>query len=162
MKERPHPETVKWLNKTRKNTKSTHNLKCDFIHKYANRLRKNKTYAEKEIRTWLNFYHIKHKFQVPVFTGRKYYILDFVVYSGTLKICIEIDGEYHLKSEMIRKDKMRDMDLNKLGFIVIRITNDDAVKYPYELIGKLKFLGVKTKTKDYGLSRKQQRSGREF
>lgn len=50
------------------------------------------------------------------------YIADFVCLKA--KLIVEIDGGYHSQFEQIIKDYYRTEDLNKLGFKVIRFTNE--------------------------------------
>ncbi len=52
------------------------------------------------------------------------YIVDFV--SLPLKLVIEVDGITHSYEEVSTKDKIKDVELKKLGFTVIRIP-DDAI-----------------------------------
>lgn len=54
------------------------------------------------------------------------YIVDFVCFSQ--KIIIELDGGQHSTPDNIEKDKIRTAFLEKEGFKVIRIWNDDVIK----------------------------------
>lgn len=63
------------------------------------------------------------------------YIVDFVCL-GSLLI-VEVDGEYHNTEEQKREDKIRTNALNKLGFRVIRFTNEEVMtdlEYVLEII----------------------------
>lgn len=53
------------------------------------------------------------------------YIADFVCLSSLL--VIEIDGEYHNSDEQKQEDEIRTHNLNKLGFRVIRFTNEEVI-----------------------------------
>jgi very-short-patch-repair endonuclease len=144
--ERSHPDTVKWL-KDRgmikgKKKKVTRPNRQSIVFDFADKLRKNMTPAEKEIRKWLKHYHIKFQAQVPIFTDRHWYIMDFAIVTDSIRICIEVDGGYHLRGEVMKKDKIRDRELNKIGYSIIRMTNDEAINSPFELIGRLQFLGI--------------------
>jgi len=148
--ERPHPDTVKWLkergmikNKKKRVVKPDgQNVVLDF----ADKLRKHMTPSEREIKRWLRHYHIKFQAQVPIFTGHHWYIMDFAIVTDSIRICIEIDGGYHLRGDVMKKDKIRDNELRKIGYTIIRMTNEDATNNAFELIGKLQFLGVRTST----------------
>lgn len=103
--------------------KPKHLNKC--ILQNARLLRQNSTDAEKIM--WnilrakqINGLHFRR--QQPI--GK--YIVDFVCFSQ--KIVIELDGGQHNLSENIKKDKIRTEFLEKEGFKVIRIWNDEVIK----------------------------------
>jgi very-short-patch-repair endonuclease len=62
------------------------------------------------------------------------YIADFVCLGKGL--VIEIDGGYHLFTE--ERDDLRTSVLNKLGFHVIRFTNDQVLRNPQNVFLKIK------------------------
>lgn len=70
------------------------------------------------------------EFQKPVFikdkNGKpyKFYIADFLDTKN--KIDIEIDGGYHTTEEQKMKDSIRDDDFRKMGYVILRITNDEV------------------------------------
>lgn len=51
----------------------------------------------------------------------RFYFADFCDIKH--KLIFEVDGEYHFTKEQEKKDLKRTRDLNKLGYIVFRITN---------------------------------------
>ena len=51
------------------------------------------------------------------------YVLDF--YCLVLKLCIEVDGEIHQRTDVVEKDKERTSFLESNGIKVIRFTNDE-------------------------------------
>ncbi len=51
------------------------------------------------------------------------YVLDF--YCPVLKLCIEVDGEIHQRTDVFEKDKERTSFLGSNGIKVIRFTNDE-------------------------------------
>ena len=61
------------------------------------------------------------------------YIVDF--FSKELNLIIEVDGEIH--KFIIGKDKERENDLRKLGYSIIRFTNDEI---QFEFINVLRTL----------------------
>ena len=53
------------------------------------------------------------------------YIVDFFIPS--LNLIIELDGGYHFTKDQIIKDRKRDSHLSTLGYLVVRITNDQVL-----------------------------------
>ncbi len=64
------------------------------------------------------------------------YILDF--YNHKLKLCIEIDGEYHYRYSQKIKDKEREDFLKFNGIKVIRYKNKEVISDPENIIKNLK------------------------
>ena len=54
------------------------------------------------------------------------YIADFMC--KELKLVIEVDGYSHTLDEVIRKDKIRQMNIEEAGFTVIRFTDSEVLK----------------------------------
>jgi very-short-patch-repair endonuclease len=54
------------------------------------------------------------------------YIVDF--YCPSKMIIIEVDGSQHFESKMREKDAIRDAELSRLGFQVLRYSNIDVLK----------------------------------
>lgn len=52
------------------------------------------------------------------------FIIDF--YCAQAKLCIEIDGESHLEADQMEYDAARTEFLERLGYRVIRFTNNDV------------------------------------
>ncbi|PZQ17226.1 MAG: hypothetical protein DI565_07630 [Ancylobacter novellus] len=61
----------------------------------------------------------KFRRQHPV--GR--YVVDFITLAG--KLIVEVDGATHGSDAEIARDAARAADLEKLGFVVMRVTNVD-------------------------------------
>jgi len=72
-----------------------------------------------------------------------FYILDF--YNHTLKLCVEVDGEYHQTKEQIEYDQKREEFLKFNGISTIRFTNFEVDNELKEVILKLKKFIEKTK-----------------
>lgn len=53
------------------------------------------------------------------------YIVDFVSRSNGL--VIEVDGAYHLERQQEINDEIRTLDLERLGYHVIRFSNEDVM-----------------------------------
>lgn len=83
------------------------------------------TSPENKIRWRLDESRIKYRFQYPFQHSSGFYILDF--YLPSLKVCIEVDGGYHLSPDQIEKDRIRDEFLLFSGIGVARFTNEEAV-----------------------------------
>ena len=64
------------------------------------------------------------------------YIVDFVCIEK--KLVIEVDGGYHSEYEQIEKDELRTARLNRMGFSVIRFSNEEVLENIHEVINKIK------------------------
>jgi methylmalonyl-CoA mutase cobalamin-binding domain/chain len=64
------------------------------------------------------------------------FIADFICIDK--KAVIEVDGGIHLTKEQHDRDKFRTEVLNSNGFYVIRVTNEEVLKNPYEVAKKIK------------------------
>lgn len=62
--------------------------------------------------------------QYPVWTRRRIYFAD--LYIPSLRLIIEIDGDYHTTARQKRLDGNRSNGLWRLGYHVVRLTNHDA------------------------------------
>lgn len=93
------------------------------IFENAKLLRNNQTPSESKLWKYLNKNQLGFKFrrQHPIST----YIADF--YCHSLKLVIEIDGEYHITDEQKSIDKSRTSELEQFGIKVIRFTNDQVI-----------------------------------
>lgn len=54
------------------------------------------------------------------------YIADFICIEKNL--VIEVDGGYHNTMEQMQDDTVRTIDIERIGYTVIRFTNDDVEK----------------------------------
>jgi very-short-patch-repair endonuclease len=89
-----------------------------------------------EIKLWLllkkrkiNGYKFRRQFSVGT------YIVDF--YCPKLKLAIEIDGDYH-KEEFTRDyDKDRQDYVESFGISFLRLTNEEVLNNPMEVIDKI-------------------------
>lgn len=101
---------------------------------FSKELKENATDAELHFMEIAERKHITLEFQVPIYIFnkgsrkkgiRKFYIVDFLDRKN--KYIFEIDGEYHNIPEQKRKDYYRTLALQKLGYIVYRISNEDIL-----------------------------------
>jgi cyclase len=92
------------------------------IFENAKALRNNLTANEMILWGRLKEYFPGHKFrrQHPISN----YIVDF--YCHKLKLIIEVDGSIHCSAENQKLDEIRQKNLEKLGLIVFRFTNEDV------------------------------------
>lgn len=56
------------------------------------------------------------------------YILDFYVHA--YKLAIEVDGGYHQNPDRAAKDRKRDRSLVSRGYTVLRLTNEQVLRFP--------------------------------
>lgn len=100
----------------------------------AKSLRENMTPAETLL--W-------KKFQSPPFSQYKFrrqhpvqnYIADF--YSHSLRLVVEVDGEYHETSEQINLDKERTEILKFNNLEVIRFTNEQVLNNTFDILKEI-------------------------
>ena len=92
------------------------------LKEYAKKLRKNMTEAEtilwEELKQ-LDGYHFRRQHPINDF------IADFICLSAHL--IIEVDGKYHDVSQQQTEDDMRTDALSKMGYTVVRFTNDEII-----------------------------------
>ncbi len=109
---------------------------------FARELRKNLTPAEKIIWDMLRNRQVlglKFLRQHPIIVNksngkRSFYIADF--YCAGKKFVLEIDGLIH--SFQVDYDEARDLEMYELGIKVLRITNAEIEKNPYEVLNRIK------------------------
>ncbi len=107
------------------------------LAKRRNKLLANMTTAEKRILELLTQMNERFISQKGFFSIRTHYIVDFYL-PKRKKLCLEVDGPYHLDQAQIEYDKRRDKFLtDSRGFRVIRITNDQALIISREELLKL-------------------------
>ncbi|MDO4194768.1 MAG: endonuclease domain-containing protein [Prevotellaceae bacterium] len=89
----------------------------------ANSCSNRKTMTHEEMLLWEHLRNSKLgvKFRRQHAIGD--YIADFACIS--LGLVIEVDGGYHDSTEQKKEDEIRTMQLNALGFEVIRFSNED-------------------------------------
>ena len=95
----------------------------ELLKEYARENRKNMTLAESFLWQNLRANALDHKFLRQHVTGD--YIVDFVCRDDGL--VIEVDGAYHAEREQQIDDEIRTHDLEKMGFRVIRFTNEEVL-----------------------------------
>lgn len=94
---------------------------------YQKELKRDATPSEKLFKKHLESYKIKFKFQKYFYAVNFQCIIDFFIKTGDFKLCIEIDGGYHLTDRQQRKDEYRSDWLREMrNCKIIRFTNDDV------------------------------------
>ncbi len=104
-------------------TKSKH---IDTLHTYASNLRKSATPEERKLLALLKE-KSKYRFGFQVVIPP--YIADFLVRH---LLIIELDGRHH--ESRIEYDSHRDSYLNDWGFVILRLTNEQFLKYRESII----------------------------
>lgn len=88
-------------------------------------LRTNMSKAEAILWKYLSRKQIKGQRFLRQFSIDKY-IVDF--YCQKLKLVIEADGSTHFSDEEIKNDKIRQKEIEKLGIIFLRFSNNDVIE----------------------------------
>ena len=96
-----------------------------WVKEQAARNRLNPTVSEQRVREWFKRNGVKFHFQKPIQTKGKCrdYIVDFVIYG---RLIIEVDGETHTSQEARTNDRDRTRRLEREGYKVLRINNEDT------------------------------------
>ena len=90
---------------------------------FARENRKNATLAEQVLWEHLRVGVVGNKFLRQHVIGD--YIADFVSRSGGL--IIEVDGGYHSEPRQQEDDALREKELEKLGYHIIRFSNEEVL-----------------------------------
>ena len=106
----------------------------DKLKQYAKENKMFLTDAERALWTILKSKSLGYKFRQQHIIGD--YIADFV--SLHYHLIIEIDGKYHFKGDQPINDQLRTNDLNRMGYQVLRVTNDEVLHSPYQVVNKIK------------------------
>lgn len=108
--------------------------KKEIANEFADNLRKRLTKSEKHFKEMLVKLKIRHTTQKIIYKEKSFYIADF--YIPEKRLCIEIDGGYHLDSKQIKKDKDRDKYLNIRGYATWRMSNEESDLLTLETLTK--------------------------
>ncbi|MFV5696776.1 UvrD-helicase domain-containing protein [Flavobacterium sp. ZT3R17] len=100
----------------------------------AKEMRKQPTHAEKVL--WME---LKSKSFEDYKFRQQHLIDDFIVDFVCLskKLVVEVDGDYHFTEEQVELDNNRTITLNKLGYKVIRFTNEQVIKSISEVLKRI-------------------------
>ena len=95
----------------------------ELLKGFARENRKNPTIAEQVLWEHIRDKALGTKFLRQHIIGD--YIADFV--SPEHHLIIEVDGAYHAERQQLEKDEDRTGELNKMGFRVVRFTNEEIL-----------------------------------
>ena len=95
----------------------------ELLKGFARENRKNPTIAEQVLWEHIRDKALGTKFLRQHIIGD--YIADFV--SPEHHLIIEVDGAYHAERQQLEKDEDRTGKLNKMGFRVVRFTNEEIL-----------------------------------
>ncbi|MCQ2197881.1 MAG: endonuclease domain-containing protein [Bacteroidaceae bacterium] len=93
------------------------------LKEFANKNRKNQTPAENY------FWRALKEAKFPISFKRQFIIGDYIADFANIdaSIIVEIDGAYHCEPIQIENDAVRTAWLNRMGWHVIRFTNDEVL-----------------------------------
>lgn len=106
----------------------------DLLKQYANENKMFMTEAEQLLWKLLRGKGIGYKFRRQHIIGE--YIVDFA--NLHYKLVVEVDGKYHFKGDQPVADDIRTSDLNKMGYTVIRFTNDEVLNNIHQVEWQIK------------------------
>lgn len=95
----------------------------DLLKQYADENKLFMTDAEIALWNLLKGNGIGDKFRRQHIVGE--YIADFV--NLKYKLIVEVDGKYHFKGDQPVSDEIRTAELNRMGYTVVRFTNDEVI-----------------------------------
>lgn len=104
------------------------------LKKVRQNLRKLSTEAEKKLWQYLKNKSLGEKFYRQF--GIEHFIVDFCCWQK--KLVIEIDGNIHNDSEIIKQDKQRQEFLEKLGFKILRFKNEEVLQNTHSVLDEIK------------------------
>ena len=100
----------------------------------AKYLRKNMTASEMalwlHLREGINGFNIRRQHPIGL------YVADF--YCHKVKLIVEVDGSIHNQDDIKETDRIRENDLKKWGYTVIRFANEEVMQKPEEVIEIIK------------------------
>ncbi len=105
------------------NYKTASSDRYDLLKSFARENRKNQTLAEQVLWNQLRNKTLGVRFLRQHIIGD--YIVDFV--SLECSLVVEVDGAYHAERQQMENDVIRSMELGKMGFKVIRFTNEEVL-----------------------------------
>lgn len=104
------------------------------LKEFAKKNKQFATDAESHIWNYLRGSQLGVKFNRQYIIGD--YIVDFVCLDK--KLIVEVDGGYHSEYEQIQKDEHRTDNLEKMGFSIIRFTNDNILYNIEDVLNNIK------------------------
>ena len=114
--------------------KTAEKASYELLKQYANENKMFMTDAERLLWNLLKGKGIGYKFRRQHIIGE--YIADFA--NLHYKLVVEVDGKYHFKGDQPVADDIRTSDLNKMGYTVIRFTNDEVLNNIHQVEWQIK------------------------
>ena len=113
------------------------------LKEFARKNRKNQTPAENY------FWRVLKETKFPISFKRQFIIGDYIADFANVdaSIIVEIDGAYHSEPIQIENDAVRSAWLNRMGWHVIRFTNDEIIYDTKRVLNTLFSLYEKNKNK---------------
>lgn len=93
------------------------------------------TLAEHAIEPAIAALGLPYRTQYPFFLWGTKYFPDVLL--PTIGVILEVDDESHDEDDKKAADALRTSAFEKLGYIVVRCTNDEALKAPSETVQRL-------------------------
>lgn len=97
------------------------------------KLYSNQTAAEEALEPALASLGVPYRFQHPIWAAGVF--PDFVLLHE--RLVIEVDDDSHKRASKAKADRERTAKLQKLGWRVVRCTNDEALTDPYATVDRL-------------------------
>lgn len=100
------------------------------VQYYRDKLVEKATPAELQFKHIAELKHLNLKFQyrINIVKGHRILKVYFADFCDTKnKLVFEVDGGYHTTKEQIKSDKTRTLQLQKAGYKVFRITNEEVL-----------------------------------
>jgi len=104
--------------------------KWQFLIKKAGEFRMRPTLSEGIFKRKLQELELKYVFQYPFLYNGIGGIVDFFL--PKLRLCIEVDGGYHLDEDQQQTDRVKDFVFKKMNKRVLRLTNGQATHISVE------------------------------
>jgi hypothetical protein len=104
------------------------------MHSYWGNLYKG-TPAELAIEPAVASLAIPYRFQHPYFLWGTRFFPDFIM--PTIGVILEVDDPSHDEDEKKAADALRTATFEKLGYVVVRCTNEEALSHPYSVVDRL-------------------------
>ena len=101
---------------------------------WAKGMRSNPTEAEAILRDYVRANSLGHKFLFQYIIGQ--FIVDF--FCPDCKLIIEVDGGYHSEPEQEYDDEQRTLWLEKMGYKVIRFSNEQVISDIDNVLNEIK------------------------
>ncbi len=117
--QKPNKNSKKWAKKFRRKLKG-----------WATENRNEMTPAEAAIWEYMKAWEGRYRpvAQRPLWK----YIADFAW--RKFMLVVEVDGGYHLNPDQCAKDKIRELDMKRMGYTTLRFTNEQCLENTWEVV----------------------------